>query len=114
MASVQALRASEPAPPSVSQSLDRLVDAAQGLAADQVGLIKLEIESTLVRLSAGALFVLLGLLVMISGWVAGLCGLHILLSQWMHPAASLALLAVTTLGVGAAVAYQGGRRLLGS
>jgi uncharacterized membrane protein YqjE len=113
MASVHALRASDPSPPSVAQSLDRLVDAAQGLAADQVGLVKLEIESTMVRLSVGALFVVLGLLVMISGWVAGLCGLHLVLSQWMHPAASLGLLAVTTLAVGGAVAYLGARRLTG-
>ncbi|MCW5890827.1 MAG: phage holin family protein [bacterium] len=113
MATARALRTSEPAP-SVAESFDRLVDAAQGLATDQVGLIRLEIEATLVRLSAGALLVLLGLLVMISGWVAALCGLHILLSQWMHPAASLGLLATTTLAAGAVVAWIGSRRLLGS
>jgi hypothetical protein len=113
MATVQALREPDQAP-SVTQSLDRLVDAAQGLAADQIGLIRLEVEATLVRLSIGGLFVILGLLTMISGWVAGLCALHLVLSQYMHPAASLGLLAVTTLVVGAAVAHQGGRRLLGS
>lgn len=112
-ATVRALRTSDPAP-SVSESFDRVVDAAQGLAVDQMRLIRLEVEATLLRMGVGVGLVLVGLVLLLSGWVTALGGLFHLLTRWMPPSAALGILTALNLALGAGVAYVGSRRLRGS
>ena len=91
---------------SVSGALDRLVDAAQQVVADQVDLVRLEARETLRRTLSGAALLMLGTLLAAMAWGALMVAAHELLVQRMAPWQSLGVIGLVNgfLGAGAAIA----------
>jgi len=92
--------------PSVPGALDRLVDAAQQVVADQIDLARLEARETLRRTLSGAALLMLGTLLAAMAWGAITIAVHGLLVQRMAPWQSLGVIGLVNglLGAGAAMA----------
>jgi hypothetical protein len=92
--------------PSVPGALDRLVDAAQQVVADEVDLARLEAHEMLRRTLSGAALLMLGTLLAAMAWGAIMFAAHALLVQRMAPWQSLGVIALVSgfLGAGAAIA----------
>ena len=92
--------------PSVPGALDRLVDAAQQVVADQVDLVRLEARETLRRTLSGAALLMLGTLLAAMAWGALMVAAHELLVPRLAPWQSLGVIGLVNgfLGAGAAIA----------
>jgi hypothetical protein len=99
--------------PSVPGALDRLVDAAQQVVADQVDLALLEARDTLRRTLSGAALLMLGTLLAAVAWGAIMIAAHELLVQRMAPWQSLGVIGLVNGFLGAGAAIAGVRRARG-
>src|SRR5262245_54272419 len=62
----------EPPVPSVTESLDRMVDAAQNVLADEVQLLRVEVMSSISSALKGGAMVLGGTVLLGLGWIVAL------------------------------------------
>jgi len=97
--------------PTVGEALERVVDAAQHLASDQVSLAKLEVTSTLEHAAAGGMFLLGGAVMVLVAWSALMMAAYQALLHTLAPVPSLLVVAVGNLAVGGWLAWHGQRLL---
>jgi hypothetical protein len=88
--------------PTVTDSLDHMVNAAQNVVGDQIGLLKFEVTTTMTALLRAAAMALLGTAMLLIGWVIVLrAGLQALEPRIGGVGAVASLVAVNVvLGVG--------------
>ena len=103
--------ATERSVPSVTDSLDRMVDAAQKVAADEVSLLGAEVSSGISTAFKSSVLLLLGTVFLAIGWVLVLMTTFEALAPRAGGFAALGLLAVCTLVPGIALLLVGRRRL---
>ena len=103
--------ATERSVPSVTDSLDRMVDAAQKVAADEVSLLGAEVSSGISTAFQSSVLLLLGTVFLAIGWVLVLMTTFEALAPRAGGFAALGLLAVCTLVPGIALLRVGRRRL---
>ena len=99
--------------PSVPGALDRLVDAAQQVVADQVDLVRLEARETLRRTLSGAALLMLATLLAAMAWGAIMIAAHDLLAQRMAPWQSLGVIGLANGFLAAGAVTAGIRRARG-
>ena len=103
--------ATERSVPSVTDSLDRMVDAAQKVAADEVSLLGAEVSSGISTAFQSSVLLVLGTVFLAIGWVLVLMTTFEALAPRAGGFAALGLLAVCTLVPGIALLLVGRRRL---
>jgi len=103
--------ATERSVPSVTDSLDRMVDAAQKVAADEVSLLGAEVSSGISTAFQSSVLLLLGTVFLAIGWVLVLMTTFEAVAPRAGGFAALGLLAVCTLVPGIALLLVGRRRL---
>jgi len=99
--------------PSVPGALDRVVDAAQQVVADQVDLALLEARETLRRTLSAAALLVLGTLLAAVAWCAIMIAAHELLVQRMAPWQSLGVIGLVNAFLAAGAAIAGVQRARG-
>ena len=97
--------------PSVTDSLDRMVDAAQKVVADEVNLLGVEVSSGISTAFQSTVLLLLGTVLLAVGWVLVLMGAFQALAPRIGGLAAFGLLAVCNLVPGIALLMIGRRHL---
>jgi hypothetical protein len=95
--------------PTVVGALDRMVDAVQGVVADQLKLARLEAETSLRRALVGGGMIAGAAVFALFAWATLLVAAHALLREVMHPAASLGILTAVNLAFAGGLAAMGMR-----
>ncbi len=83
--------------PSLTDSLDRMVDAAQKVVGDEISLLRVEVMTTVSTALRGAVMVLLGTALLTLGWVVVLMGAFQLLTDRLGSLGALGVLAAVNL-----------------
>ena len=101
--------------PSVTESLDRMVDAAQKVVADEVNLLRVEVFSAATAALLSGVLLLLGTALVTIGWVIVLMTLFEVMAPRLGTLGTLAALAGLNLlpGIVLLVRARGGARELG-
>ena len=114
MSRPQALPPAERTVPSVTDSLDRMVDAAQNVVGDQVQLLRVDVTSAVTSaLQRGAL-VLGGTALLVVGWIIALMAVFQLLAPHLGTLGTLAVLVALNVLPGIALvmgAWRGAAEL---
>jgi hypothetical protein len=97
--------------PSVTDSLDRMVDAAQKVVADEVNLLGVEVSSGISTAFQSTVLLLLGTVLVALGWVLVLMAAFDALSPRIGALTALGLLAVCNLVPGIVLLVIGRRHL---
>jgi 4-hydroxybenzoate polyprenyltransferase len=97
--------------PTVTGAIDRVVDAAQGLVADEVALARVQIESTLVGAFTGSALLLIGICFALGAWTVAMIAAYELLITRMTPLTSLGIVAAVNVVVAIAFIASGAARL---
>jgi uncharacterized membrane protein YqjE len=97
--------------PSVTDSLDRMVDAAQKVIADEVNLLGVEVSSGISTAFQSTVLLLLGTVLLAVGWVLGLMAAFQALAPRVGGLAAFGLLAVCNLVPGIVLLVIGRRHL---
>ena len=103
--------ASERPVPSVTDSLDRMVDAGHKVIADQVNLLGVEVSSGISTAFQSTVLLLLGTVLVALGWVLVLMAAFDALSPRIGALTALGLLAVCNLVPGIVLLVIGRRHL---
>ena len=97
--------------PTVTDSLDRMVDAAQKVMADEVHLLGLEVSSGISTAFQSTVLLLLGTVLLAVGWVLVLMGAFQALAPRIGGLVAFGLLAVCNLVPGIVLLVVGRRHL---
>lgn len=97
--------------PSVTDSLDRMVDAAQKVVADEVSLLGDEVSSGISTAFQSTVLLLVGTVLLATGWVLVLMAAFEALAPRVGGLAALGLLAVCNLVPGIGLLLVGRHRL---
>lgn len=97
--------------PSVTDSLDRMVDAAQKVVADEVSLLGDEVSSGISTAFQSTVLLLVGTVLLATGWVLVLMAAFEALAPRVGGLAALGLLAVCNLVPGIVLLVVGRRHL---
>lgn len=98
-------------PPTVSESLDRMVDAAQKVVGDEVNLLRAEVSSaTIVALKSGAM-VMIATAMLAVGWVIAMMAAFQVVAPRIGALATLACLSGLNLAVSVLLLVGARRRL---
>jgi len=97
--------------PTVTDSLDRMVDAAQKVVADEVNLLGVEVSSGISTAFQSTVLLLLGTVLLAVGWVLVLMAAFEALAPRVGGLAAFGLLAVSNLGPGIVLLVVGRRHL---
>jgi uncharacterized membrane protein YqjE len=97
--------------PSVTDSLDRMVDAAQKVVADEVSLLGVEVSSGISAAFQSSVLLLLGTVFLAIGWVLVLMTAFEAVAPRVGGFAALGLLAACNLVPGIVLLVVGRRRL---
>ena len=97
--------------PSVTDSLDRMVDAAQKVVADEVNLLGVEVSSGISTAIRSSIMLLLGTVLLAIGWVLILMGAFQALAPRIGGLVAFGLLAVCNLVPGIVLLVVGRRHL---
>ena len=97
--------------PTVAGAIDRVVDAAQHVVADEIGLVRLEIKELLGDGVRGVAMLAGAGIFLVFAWAALLATTYVLLEGHYTPAQRLVLIAVVNAAVGLALAMIGLRQL---
>jgi hypothetical protein len=108
---LQANGARERPVPSVTDSLDRMVDAGQKVIADQVNLLGVEVSSGISTAFQSTVLLLLGTVLLGLGWILVLMAAFNALSPRIGALPALGLLAVCNLVPGIVLLVIGRRHL---
>lgn len=109
MARLEPLGVVERPAPSVTDSLDRVVDAAQNVVADQVELLRVEVASAVTSALHSGAMLCVGTALLALGWVLVLMVGFQLLAPRLGPLGALAVLAAINL-IGGTALMAGARR----
>ena len=91
-------------------AIDRVVDAAQHVVADEVGLVRLEVKTLLAEGLRGGAFVTLGGIFLLLAWGAILVGAYVSLTA-LTPFQRLGLIVAVNAILGIALVAIGNQRL---
>jgi putative superfamily III holin-X len=97
--------------PTVTDAIDRAVDAAQGLVGDEIALARLNVESALTGTVVGAILVVVGACLGMGAWTALLVAAYQYSTAWMPSIESLAAIAGVNAVLALALVLVGRRRL---
>jgi len=97
--------------PSVTDSLDRMVDAAQKVVADEVNLLGVEMSSGISTAFQSTVLLLLGTVLLGVGWILVLMAVFEALAPRIGPLPAFGLLAFCNLMPGIALLMIGRRHL---
>ena len=97
--------------PTVTESLDRMVDAAQKVAGDEVALLRAEISSAAAAAIQSSALLLLATAMLAIGWVVALMAAFQLLAPRLGALGTLACLSVFNILCGVLLLVGARRRL---
>jgi uncharacterized membrane protein YqjE len=98
--------ASERPVPSVIESLDRVVDAAQNVVGDEVNLLRVEVSSAVSTALLGGAMLSVGMALMLVGWVIVLMIIFQMLAPRLGGLGTMVALAALNLVPGIALLVQ--------
>jgi hypothetical protein len=95
--------------PTVAGAIDRVVDAAQHVVQDQIGLARLETVTAARQMLRGALMALAGAVLLLIAWIALGMAAYVMLESTLLPAERLGILAALNAVLGSVLILVGMR-----
>ena len=97
--------------PAVTEAIDRVVDAAQGLVGDEIALARVSLETTIAGAVAGGLLLAVGVCLGLGAWTAFVIAAYEAARTYLSPVASLVLIGVANTAAAGVFVAEGAARL---